>query len=337
MSTETIIGSDASTVIGADIAMTLSSIAYCDDIPSAVSKYLPGWTVAWLPTKAIQGNLAFIAFNGVQYVVAIRGSILNFSWAAFDNWFKQDFNILEQTPWKYSKNTSTKPMISLGASEGLNNLLSLKNSSGETILAFLMEHAVKKRKFLCVTGHSLGANLSTVFAPWLLYQIQQAGQPVPGIFSVLTFAAPSAGNKAFAEQFDASFTNSWRFYNVIDIVPFSANNISGLGNLFPSPAPSAQSIYATYKGSKITLAEAFTAISLAIDLSEVYYGSYYSHTNANRGSEPLNANKKIFPVSSTDPLAAWFEQAGQQHSHVNYLNWMGAKPMTCTMTKNSST
>lgn len=336
MSDEIIIGSDATQVIGADIAMTLSSIAYCDDIPGAMNKYLPGWSVAWLPTKAIEGNLAFIAFNGVQYVIAIRGSLLNFSWASFDNWFKQDLNILEQRDWEYPANSTTKPKISKGSHEGLHNLLKLENANHETMLTFLMDNAVDKGKFLCVTGHSLGANLSTVFAPWLLFQIKQANKPVPGIFSVLTFAAPTAGNKSFAEQFDASFTNSWRFYNVIDIVPYSATNILGLANLFPSPAPDANSVYTIYDGHKITLAEAFIALQGVIDVSEMFHDSWYSHTNINRGSEALNTNKEIFPVTATDPLVAWFEQAGQQHSHVHYLKWMGAQPMTCKMTTNKS-
>lgn len=332
MSEQIIIGSDANKVTGADIAMTLSSIAYCDDIKGAIEKYLPDWTAAWLPTRAIEGNLAFIAFNGAQYVVVIRGSILNFSWGAFDNWFKQDLNIFEQVAWEYPADTTNKPMISRGSHEGLKNLNALRNTQNESMLDFLMTHAVDRGKLLCVTGHSLGANLATVYAPWLLYQIKQANKPVPPLFSVLTFAAPTAGNQAFAKQFDAAFTNSWRFHNVIDIVPHSADNIVGLANLFPSPAPSAQNIYTIFDKRKVTLAEACIGIAALITVSESYYGSTYSHTNIHRGSEPLNENREIFSVSNTDPLIAWFEQAGQQHSHSHYLQWLGAKPMNCQMT-----
>lgn len=172
--------------------------------------------------------------------------------------------------------------------------------------------------------------LATVFAPWLLFQINQAKLPVPPIFSVLTFAAPTAGNVAFAKQFDASFRNSWRYYNQLDLVPRASAAVSSIGDLFPPPAPAASSIETVIDGETVTLAEGFEGAALLIGASEIYNGnSFYGHTNLDRGSVELNLQGEIFPVTSTDPLLAWFEQAGAQHAHNHYLDFLGGANVTC--------
>jgi triacylglycerol lipase len=322
-----------SRAIGDVIAMQLASITYCsltNNVASTLKKYLPDWEVAWMPTKAVQGDWAFIAYNGVQYVVAIRGSILNFSWGAFDDWFKQDFNLLEQVDWKYTDDASAKPMISLGASEALDNLMLLVDGNGQTMLQFLQKNAFPNNKWLCVTGHSLGANLATVVGPWLRYELLKGGHKMPSIFSILTFAAPTSWNKAFADQFDANFTNTWRYYNEIDIVPYSATDIIGLGNLYGPPAPHADKISVVVDSKTITLSEAFDGIAAIITAAEIYYDSVYTRVNQKRGSVPLNTNRHVFDVNAGDPLIVqWFAEAGQQHDHNNYLKWLGAAPLDC--------
>lgn len=325
-----------SRAIGDTIAMQLASITYCslngpNAVKNTLKKYFPTMTLAWEPTTTVQGEYAFIALYGAQYIVAIRGSILNFSWGAFDNWFKQDFNIFEQVAWKYTNDHSGNPMISKGSDEGIDNLNKLVDKNGDTILSFLKKNAFPSGKLLAVTGHSLGANLATVYVAYLRYQILQNGFSLPGIFSVLTFAAPCSWNAAFAAQFDANFTNSWRYYNVIDVVPYSATNIAGIGLLYPAPAPSAANISVTYDGITITLQEACLAIEAALLASQYKYGSYYTNVNQKRGSVPLNNGKTIFPVTATIPIEQFFEQVGQQHAHNHYLGWLGAGSLTCDL------
>lgn len=166
-------------------------------------------------------------------------------------------------------------MISKGSSEGLENLKKLKDNNGDTILSFLQKNAFPDEKWLCVTGHSLGGNLATVAGPWLRYELLKRGYTIPSIFSILTFAAPTSWNKAFAEQYDKYFTNTWRYYNEIDIVPYSATDIIGLGDLYDPPAPSAHDISVTYKGVTVTLAEVFDAMALLIVEREGHYDSVY--------------------------------------------------------------
>ncbi len=323
-----------SRAIGDVIAMQMASITYCsldgsNSVKNTLKQYLPKWQLVWEPVQAIQGDWAFIAYNGVQYVVAIRGSILNFSWGAFDNWFKQDFNLFTQVPWTYTDDTSKNPKISKGSYESLQNLMQLVDNNGDTMLSYLQKNAFPQEKWIAVTGHSLGANSATIVGPWLRYELLKGGYKMPSIFSILTFAAPCSWNKAFADQFDAYFTNTWRYYNEIDVVPFSATNILGVGNLFPSPAPNANNITVTYDGLTVSLAEACIAIQGAVDVSEAVNNSWYTDVNQNRGSIALNIGKEIFSVTAKDPLEQWFEQVGQQHAHNHYLKWLGSGPLTC--------
>lgn len=320
---------------GDTIAMQLASITYCSlngntSVKDTLKAYLPDWELVWQPVNEIDGNYAFIAFNGVQYVIAIRGSILNFSWGSFDNWIKEDFNILNQTPWLYTNDPASNPMISQGSADGLAALNGLYDENGDGIYSFLQKTAFINSNFLCVTGHSLGGNLCTVYALWLQYQMQQANVPKPGIFSVLSFAAPSSWNQAFVDQFTKAFTNSWRYYGLLDIVPFSACEIADLGTLYNPPSPSANDIYVTVDGINITLTDAFIAIDALIIAREVHYNSVYEHVNQTRGAVQLNTTQQQYPINPSDPLIEqWFAQAGAQHDHNHYLDWLGGVEVNC--------
>lgn len=331
------IGEDNNGDNGAITAATLSAIAYCDgadSISKSLASSLPGWALAWIPDVEINGNYAFIAYNQhvQQYAVAIRGSVLDFSWQAFEDWFEQDFNVLYQSDWTYPT-SDQNPMISRGAADGLSDLTSLVStvSAGKPVrmLDFLMGHAVENNIPILVTGHSLGAGLSTVFAPWLYYQIKSAQKQVPDM-AVMTFAAPAVGNQAFAAAYDATFPNSWRYYNSQDIVPMASASIADMGNLY-SPAPEASSISTTYDGYTVTLQEGIIALDAVVISSEVYNNSVYAQTNGASGSVELNQAGKLFKVTATDPLEQWFEQAGAQHSLSNaYLPFLGGQPFTCS-------
>jgi hypothetical protein len=58
--------------------------------------------------------------------------------------------------------------------------------------------------------------LVTVLAAWLAYQVSQNGGA--NVITPYTFAAPTAGNAAFANFYATLFANSYRYYNAIDIV-----------------------------------------------------------------------------------------------------------------------
>ena len=311
------------------LAMTLAAVSYCSNPTLTLDNMNNGWQAVWIANTDINGNIAFIAYNGSsQYVVAIRGSLLNFSWQSFDNWFKQDLNVYEQAAWTYP-NSTTQPMISQGSSDGLNDLTQLVNSTGQTMYQYLAANAIGSSISIGVVGHSLGGNLSTVFAPWLLYQFQQNNITPPTLFPVMTFAAPTAGNQSFAAAYDESFPNSWRYYNEIDLVPTAADSLRS-AEQFYYPAPEAGSIGITVEGITVTLADAISGIADSIDVAEFRYGSFYAQTNQSSGSVALNTSKTLQPVDTTKPLIEqWFDQVAAQHVQSTYLSFFGLDPVDC--------
>ncbi len=311
------------------LAMTLAAVSYCSDPAQTLDNMNNGWSAVWVATTDINGNIAFIAYNGSsQYVVGIRGSLLNFSWQSFDNWFKQDLNVYEQAAWTYPTSTA-QPMISQGSSDGLNDLTQLVDATGQTMYQYLAANAIGSSISIGVVGHSLGGNLSTVFAPWLLYQFQQNNVTPPTLFPVMTFAAPTAGNQAFAAAYDESFPNSWRYYNEIDLVPTAADSLRS-AEQFYYLAPEAGSIETVVDGITITLADTIGGIADSIDVAEFSHGSFYAQTNQSSGSVALNTSKTLQPVDTTKPLIEqWFDQVAAQHVQDTYLSFFRLGPIDC--------
>jgi triacylglycerol lipase len=326
-------GEDVAALPSPITAATLSAIAYCPSkasIMASLTNSCPGWSLAWIPDVEVNGNYAFIAYNQTanQYAVAIRGSILGFSWAAFDDWFEQDLNVLIQCDWTFpTQITPDQQKISWGAHDGLADLRALASTAtGRRVRMhhFLMETAVATNASILITGHSLGGALSTVFAPWLFYEIKSQKKSIPAM-QVATFAAPAVGNAAFAGAYDTTFQNSQRYYNVFDIVPMASASIKAMGKLYPG-------LEASSIGYAITLQDLIDGLADGVEFSEEHiYNSHYTQTNANSGSFRLNTDGQLFPVTATDPVEQWFEQAGAQHSIANaYLPFLGGKPFTCS-------
>lgn len=300
-------------------AVTLATISYCDDVQPSLNANLPGWTAAWVPTAPIYGNTAFIAYDGhSQYAVAIRGSLLSFTWQAFYNWFYQDLDVFYQVPWTIGGDS--KAMIARGASNGLNDLTGLVDGNGVSMISFL-ESVLVSGTSLTVTGHSLGGNLATVLAPWLYYTLKQANKSVP--MSVYTFAAPAAGNQAFANDYDKLFGgSSWRYQLQNDIIPmFPVPAQVLIVSMWYSPAPLASALSVQYQGYTVTLQEAYFLISGAIGVSEYSYGSYYTQTNQTQGSVQLTTS--LCNQWQQNTIDAYFNTVSCYHSIQNYAKAVG--------------
>jgi triacylglycerol lipase len=318
----------------AKTAVTLAAISYCDNVQATLKAALPGWTAPWVPDQAINGNLAFVAYDGgSQYAVAIRGSLLNFTWGAFENWFNQDLNVFYQVPWTIGGDNSA--MIAQGASDGLNDLNSLVDSSSGSpvsMIDFLEGLSNIGTSSLAVTGHSLGGNLATVLAPWIYYTLQNAGTAMPSM-SVYTFAAPAAGNKSFANDYDSLFkSSSWRYQMENDIVPmFPIFSQMVVMSGWYSPAPLAEKIFTTVDGVKVTLQEAIVTTAGLIEVSEIGYGSYYTQTNQSQGTEYVSTT--VCDQWQNNTLDDFFQTAGCYHSIQNYAVAVGVTGgVTCATT-----
>ncbi len=312
------------TIIPVKTACILSELSYCNDPENKIPPYLPGWKIAWEPV-AVGGNFAFVATDGNIQVIAIRGSLLEFSEAAMSNWLYNDLNVAQQKEWNYADSGSSAK-ISAGSYFGWENLNKLTDSaSGKNLWDYLQ--TIPADAPVAVTGHSLGGNLASVYATYLWWRWKQEGHERKKM-NVITFAAPAAGNNAFAESFNKAFPNSLRIENSNDIVPKFpvTDKINGLGKLF-SPSPAASSVQVGYKNLTVGLSNVFTIMGTAMNVLRITNGiSPYVQTNGDGTIINIPLSGKNNSNSATD----WFAEAGYQHSMVQYSKAFDAPVIECT-------
>jgi triacylglycerol lipase len=288
------------------VMMTLSAIAYQSDIAGQLKKktYATAgdWSLAWGPIQDSYGNLAYVAVSAStgNYALVIRGSLTTFTWAALENWF-YDLDVVLQSSWPYFPNA---PGCNVSRGTYWQAFgLAASTYGGQTLASFLM-NSVPSSATLYVTGHSLGGNLATVLASWISAQRgPAAGQPDPHT-RPYTFAAPSPGNTVFAAAYNARFPNSWRYCNVLDVVPNAWDNLTNVNEIYDS--------YSLY--TPVIVQGAVDSMWAALLASGEAYGSYYQQTNGS--GTPLGPDWLM--------RADWYTQVGFQHGHNTYLGLLGA-------------
>lgn len=305
-------------------ACLLSEISYCKNIPATVTRNMPGWKTVWEATE-LGGNDAFVASHGTEYALAIRGSLISFTWAAFQNWIYQDLNVSSQQKWEFTSDSS-KAKLAQGAFEGWQNLCKMADkTTGKLLLPFLKEELKDDSKLL-ITGHSLGGNLATVYASWLWNQFQSFKRPGSNI-NVITFAAPAAGNENFANDFNKKFPASIRVENINDIVPKfpSPSGISSLGNLF-NDSLSAGKISVGYKNLTVSLSTVFSLLKASMTLMEFTNGiSTYVQTNG----EGKKLNIPLSGKNAGTDIMNWLGEAGYHHGIAQYAKEEGVAIVDC--------
>lgn len=309
--------------ISVTTACILAQISYCNDPQKQLSQYLPGWKIAWYP-RPVNGNHAWVATDGSQYAVAIRGTLMEFSADAFNNWIYQDLNIVQQIKWPFSGGADAR--VSLGSYRGWENLCRMKDTlTGTDLLTFLLENGSAKKPVV-FTGHSLGGNLSTVYATYLAAGLKKKQRGFSHI-NVISFASPSAGNEAFANDFNAMFPQSKRVENSGDIVckfPCSSR-VTALGSLY-TPTLDASRIEVGYQNMTVSLITLFNTLGTAISLLEWKNGlPGFTQTNG----EGTLINIKPSGNNKTNDIAAWLAEARYQHGIAQYATELGAPVIDC--------
>ena len=267
----------------------------------------------------MNGNHCFIASKDSVFILSIRGSLLEFSEDAFNNWVLQDLNVKDQVDWPFSLQKGSK--VSVGAMTGLKNILDMRDATLHQSLVQFVDSACSSGHSLLITGHSLGGNLATVTASWLYDHFHKGPKPAPAL-NVITYAAPAAGNLLFATDYLQKFPQSTRYENVNDIVPKFpvADRVAELDHLF-YPGPRAVDVKVGYRFIKVGLNTIFAGMRLTLKGVEMAYGSsVYTQTNGNGMPVQVALSGKY----SSPTVSNWFAEAGYQHSMEQYAKGLGA-------------
>lgn len=290
--------------VSAPVAMTLAGLCYAPRRRIAEHLADPAlatggeWRVVWGPVETV-ANLLYVAHSPAAdaYAVAIRGTVPTPGPAQLLNVY-QDLHVAQAVPWTHGN--APGATIARGTADGLRALLS-KASGGMKLEAFLAQATAESPDAsVVVTGHSLGGCLATVLAPYLHHRL-------PGVrVAPITFAAPTAGNAAFAAYFDGLFPGAPRYYNRLDLVPMAWAGLDDVGALFPAPGPRCPSAFKR------------TGRIVAGWLAKA--GLDYAHPGV--GMELAGMPERRF--IRTDAVAAFTLELVRQHHPDSYLALLGA-------------
>jgi triacylglycerol lipase len=227
----------------AELAMTLSTLAYVDENRTATQQQMigeinagleeagyPSWQVVWGPAlNADRSNLLYAARNSQtgQLAVSIRGSDFSF-WL---NWI-EDLAALRVVPYsEFVPSASQTAQIAFGTAVGLRQILRIQDGT-KSLETFLI--AAPEGTPILITGHSLGGCLASVLAPCVADWRGGASS-----LSVYTIAAPSPGNADFAAYYNTLFTDgsahstAFRFFNSLDVVPNAWASLATVMTYYP--------------------------------------------------------------------------------------------------------
>ena len=303
----------------------LCNIAYNADIttiPAAIGGAPlldpgPYWKCLWGPAQdSDESNLAFVAgyfpsagAKTPQYIcVTIRGTDVDIDdiWGIlYQVWEDLDATTQLPLPWEQSD----PARVAKGTLDGLAVIEALtapdgqgnEQSLSDYLTAFLSDPANANVTSL-VTGHSLGACLATVVAPWMRSLVPG----YKGTIQPITFAGPTAGDVNFANYYDKHFPTARRYQNSLDVVPRAYYDLDII-----------HSIYANL----IDGIETPEFVNLGIDVMTDELDYYeLSYVQPSRGAQILDG---IFLLSDTD----WYAQALHQHHLATYLALLTNTPV----------
>ncbi|MFD8597098.1 IPT/TIG domain-containing protein [Kitasatospora sp. NPDC059646] len=191
------------------------------------------WELVWLGLSPYNANLVYVARNlHDQNVLAVvvRGTDAEVADLL------EDLDVGTVVP--FTTGGSSRPLsVSKGAMAALTEVLGMVDApapSGrglEQALAGLVADAPGQAS-VYVIGHSLGGCIATMLA--LHLRARRWGGPKPDV-GVITFAAPTAGLKDFAEHFESvQWTVSRRYVNDYDLVPRAWADLAAAKKWYPA-------------------------------------------------------------------------------------------------------
>jgi len=189
-----------------------------------------GWSLdgARMSTNMVRltsngANLAYIARGPDDsnhrpvYALVLRGTVMG---DPIDQ--AEDMQVGELLPFTPGGTLNGSPgNISLGAMEAFTDIV-----MGTDLVTILATLAALQPCTFYVVGHSLGGAMATTVALFL----QEVSASVLKNSTILpyTFAAPTAGDKAFADLFNDRFPNAVCTYNKYDLIPHAWDSLTSL-------------------------------------------------------------------------------------------------------------
>ncbi|MGW7464019.1 lipase family protein [Streptomyces xantholiticus] len=284
------------------------------------------WRLMWLALSPDNANLAYIAWNSDgtnQFAVAVRGTIDN------PTDMMEDLDVGTVVP--FTAGGSRDAAVSAGAMAAFTQVATARSitampveqapkgrsgspdtviPSGATLpqaLATLLASVPSKpQPTVYVTGHSLGGCIATMLATYLQAQTWAANKPQ---FALVTFAAPTAGLKSFADYVDS---RPWglneRHVNAYDLVPRAWSDLSTPKGWYPAPGPSAD--------------EEVKLLLTVID--QLRKDNVYVQPSA-KNPITVNANYSVYDKELVNKTTSDFlGQIAFQHANSTYLTLLGA-------------
>jgi hypothetical protein len=207
-------------------------------VTELLGRMLPDQELVWGPavhqplpdfigqTAKLSDALVFICRDRAtgEYSVVFRGT----NTISAIEWIYQDFMVQKQVPWREIRPGSAPEdaLVSEGTETAIQMRLELSPAEGSAGAGVSLAEAfvamVERSKAPCVahfTGHSLGGLLAPAMALWL---VDYLGSCRPELAAKLAvdvygYAAPTAGNKAFADYLAARVPNQRRYASDLDI------------------------------------------------------------------------------------------------------------------------
>ncbi len=325
----------------AQVCMTLATIAYSsENVPSQIQATIQtnlantnfatagNWELVWLGVADNNQNLIYVAQNTTQpaqYAIAIRGT----DWCFPVN-FKEDFTVTSQSAPGFGPSDL---LVSNGALDGLNEINSVTSApiAGGSAVTFLqyLQNQYAAGGFdsfdVYVTGHSLGGCLASITFPWL---VETWNGATSLNVKAYTFAAPTAGNAAFA-SYATSLSASgpyyyWAVANPRDLAPQAWSN---LANVIPQGIV----VSVTFK---LALELIFLISAFLTKLQNA--GVSYAQPGAANTYSPTN-DLDFSPSCGTPRVSTmtdYFCWVGSEHAGDTYLTLLGATPTGITNVMN---
>lgn len=285
-----------------------------DVVKTSVTPLDPGgqWTCDWGPAQnADHSNLVFVAVyrtasgTPVCAVTVVRGTDADIGdrWGVLEQIW-EDIDILNcaSPPW----DPAGEQRVAQGTLDALDVVEGLRaNAPPVSLRSFLtsfLSDPANGNPVLVVTGHSLGGCLVSVVAPWLRSSLAAAGVTNTSIVPA-SFAAPTAGNAAFAAWFDATFTGGMRVHNSLDVVPLGWWNLKAVKSIYETCGhPTPEAVKLVVDGWDVAMA-----------VKRVSY------------AQPAADDAPLTGACAAPASASWTAELAYQHHPTTYMALLGGK------------